>query len=437
MIEDIARKRNDIISRMIRFLQKTYMENSQSKYTIVQHEIIPNNYVLESVMRKSKRCKNKILSTEQINQDIVVSFKDGLSNINSKKFNCFQDIWGVTKINLFINGVETFVLWAKFTLNFSSQNSKVFNFFVGNYTDLQFINKLVKRHNISKSKLSVGIYRVKATSFGINSEKIIKFPNIVDIFNDSHSSFKMLRLSINQYFESKNFIYGNILNIKRFLLYGPKGTGKTTALMQLANQYKNTHFIVICTDIASVRWAVGKAIEIKKPFIVIFEEIDVAANKLLFDKAAIKNFLSGSDMPYSKDFQGGIFAFTTNDPKAVDKTILQRRTGLPLLFDKNYINENNDINTDFIKILKKTIIDKNIDKIVSVDDLFQSLIANDIEKLSYDEINDIVDYVIIELCYRQHDKKVPLKILSSIIKNFKKSITDVNQFKTEIENDDL
>ena len=106
--------------------------------------------------------------------------------------------------------------------------------------------------------------------------------------------------------------------MRKMLLTGPPGTGKTSILMALANELGRDLPVVLASDDEGAVMTCAKAATQQRPCIVMVEEMDM----LVRPSSAALGFLDGTDTP--RNPAGTYLIATTNYPRRIDRRILKR-----------------------------------------------------------------------------------------------------------------
>ena len=106
--------------------------------------------------------------------------------------------------------------------------------------------------------------------------------------------------------------------MRKVLLTGPPGTGKTSILMALAAELGRELPVVLAGEDKEVVVTCAKAAAQKRPCIVMVEEMDM----LVRPSSAALGFLDGTDTP--RNPAGTYLIATTNYPRRIDRRILKR-----------------------------------------------------------------------------------------------------------------
>ncbi|WAJ37235.1 ATP-binding protein [Pseudomonas sp. GOM7] len=135
-----------------------------------------------------------------------------------------------------------------------------------------------------------------------------------------HPQYENLESDFIQFFEDIDFYtrYGQA-GMRKVLMAGPPGTGKTTLARVLAANY-SSKYAFIQADGSTFRDVCYEAARRSTPTIVIAEEVDHLYKG--YAGAEILSFLDGIKTP--RNVAGTYVIFSTNYPKAIDERILKR-----------------------------------------------------------------------------------------------------------------
>jgi hypothetical protein len=135
----------------------------------------------------------------------------------------------------------------------------------------------------------------------------------------AHPSYAVLLEDARHFFKHIGFFtrHGQS-GMRKVLLTGPPGTGKTSILMALAAELGQDLAVVLAGEDEEVVVTCAKAAAQKRPCIVLVEEMDM----LVRPSSAALGFLDGTDTP--RNPAGTYLIATTNYPRKIDRRILKR-----------------------------------------------------------------------------------------------------------------
>ena len=135
----------------------------------------------------------------------------------------------------------------------------------------------------------------------------------------AHPSYAVLLEDARHFFGQIGFFtrHGQS-GMRKVLLTGPPGTGKTSILMALATALEREMPVILGGEDAEVVATCAKAAAQQRPCIVMVEEMDMLARP----SSAALGFLDGTDTP--RNPAGTYLIATTNYPRRIDKRILKR-----------------------------------------------------------------------------------------------------------------
>lgn len=163
------------------------------------------------------------------------------------------------------------------------------------------------------TKLKPGIFNGRIINGQLSLEPIKMLPNS-EIF---HQSADTVFQSVERFFANKErYLRFNKPGLKKMLLSGEPGTGKSSLLYRIANDHRKTASVIFASSIATVAAAMTIAAKCKTPIIVFYEDCEADLN---VPSSELRNFLDGSSTP--RNVAGQLLIMTTNNPDQIDPTI--------------------------------------------------------------------------------------------------------------------
>lgn len=117
--------------------------------------------------------------------------------------------------------------------------------------------------------------------------------------------------------------------LRKFLLCGEPGTGKTSICYDIAKKYAEDMPIVFVTDFEDMAEHIQACSKINRRTIVIFEDCE-ASLRMSGTNSSILNFLDGIDRPNIEN--GAVVMMTTNHPERIEARITKRPGRIDKIF---------------------------------------------------------------------------------------------------------
>lgn len=195
-------------------------------------------------------------------------------------------------------------------------------------------NEIVKLANqfIISEKQDVpakGIYRAETvdTRFGA----FISYKEVTEIQSNTaiHPCKEGILNDIKFFFNNiPLFSKFNQKPLRKILLCGEPGTGKTSICYDIAKQYPE-YPVVFVTDFQTLQMHIKACATENKRTVIIFEDCEVSMRAGRAD-SEIFNFLDGIDRPNIKE--GGVIVMTTNHPEKLEERISKRPGRIDKIF---------------------------------------------------------------------------------------------------------
>lgn len=185
---------------------------------------------------------------------------------------------------------------------------------------------VVKETNVPKN----GVYKaqLKKTMFG----SFMEYEEVKDIQSNPaiHQCKEELMKNTEFFFDNISlFSKFNQKPLRKFLLCGEPGTGKTSICYDVAKKYSHEIPVVFVTEFEDMAAHIAACGEINRRTIVIFEDCE-ASLRFSGGNSKILNFLDGIDRPNIED--GAIVMMTTNHPERIEARITKRPGRIDKIF---------------------------------------------------------------------------------------------------------
>lgn len=120
--------------------------------------------------------------------------------------------------------------------------------------------------------------------------------------------------------------------LRKFLLCGEPGTGKTSICFDIAKHFQQELPVIFVTDFDDMEAHIVECAKLNRKTVVVFEDCE-ASLRMSGANSKILNFLDGIDRPNIKD--GAIIVMTTNHPERIEARITKRPGRIDKIFHIN------------------------------------------------------------------------------------------------------
>ena len=192
-------------------------------------------------------------------------------------------------------------------------------------------DELEVKSNVPKS----GIYRAQAVESRYGT--YMRYKEITDIQSNPaiHQCKEELIKGVDFFFDNvEMFSKFNQKPLRKFLLCGEPGTGKTSICYDVAKKYSGDSPVVFVTDFQSMAMHIQECSRINRRTIVVFEDCEATLSSR--NNSAILNFLDGIDRPNIEN--GAVVMMTTNHPERIEARISKRPGRIDKIFHINALD---------------------------------------------------------------------------------------------------
>lgn len=270
-------------------------------------------YTSKNKAKRHKKMSFHITDIQKINSENITSYSFGIKTVKKRKdYVIASDITGLFKVCF---SDDTFMYYAKWNSGYGKSRVTEGMFAAEGKVWYRFL-KSQEESKKKAGKPKNGTYRIHLTNFGLVYDKL-KDLQETPIIHEAVDKIK----------KDMDFYFGNVPLFTRFgmpgvrkaLLVGPPGTGKSSLCVKISKNYFKNKCVVFSTSIADIAAHLIKCAKYDVSTIAVLED---AESTLQQANSALLNFLDGIDQP--KNMNGAYIIMTTNFPDKIEPRILKR-----------------------------------------------------------------------------------------------------------------
>ena len=193
----------------------------------------------------------------------------------------------------------------------AAENKTIYNF-------KKLLYKIRKRNSRPKP----GFYKIFHVPGGPLAYAKVEHPSLIETI---HPTIKDLEKDLSFFYDNVPvFTKYGMPGVRKAMLIGPPGTGKTSMCIKFAREYSKTHCVAVCTDIEAGAQHLAKCAHYNMPTVLIIEDAEATLSGEYGQgvSSSVLNFLDGVDQPTNK--AGTYVMMTTNFPEKIEARILKR-----------------------------------------------------------------------------------------------------------------
>ena len=287
-------------------------------YIILEYSDSYDSSLFRDMMFNDRNKKGfRIVSIEKISTNLITSYSIGVSlrkkaGKTKEKFVGVSDSTGVFKVN-FPDG--EFMYYAKWISGGGKSRSTEGMYAAEKKVWYKFLN-LMGVETKKRQKPKNGIFKISATQNGISYNKLDKLQDTPVV----HPSINTLEKDMDYYFDNlKLFTRFGMSGVRKTILVGPPGTGKTSLSIKLSKKFKKSKSVVFATGIGEVAEHLIACAKAKVSTLIILEDAEMTLQNA---NSELLNFLDGINLPQNE--KGAYIILTTNHPERIESRIYKR-----------------------------------------------------------------------------------------------------------------
>ena len=353
------------INTISKSLVKRYKEEvTDAEYVFVECDELLSHAHFKALAQHAKKYKMKSFHVKDV---IPVSDKE-LPGIvwdsNPVKYKketlSFGGRQGVFKIE-FSDGSIMMACWY---IEGYGKNKNIGGLFAAEKLTIYNLRKLLNKKRRYDSKPKPGFYKVFYVQHQVGYEKV-DHPSLIETI---HPSIEGIEEDMDFFFNNVNlFTRYNMPGVRKAMLIGPPGTGKTSMCIKFAREFSKTHCVTVATDLQAAAGHLAKCAKHNVPTVVILEDAESTLSDGMGTQSSVLNFLDGVDQPSNS--KGAYILMTTNHPERIEDRVLRRPGRIDRIFQVGPLKDKHALDCaklyfgDDLKYTKKT--NGQIESIVS------------------------------------------------------------------------